>query len=320
MFALIAFKQLEKKGGSPIRRIFVCTTAVLVLLAWSTFAVLSSQPETRAARSRVTVVFRGLMVVHPDPARQYFEAGIVRAPEHTFRIEVLEKSAAGVSRFAVPSESLKAVENDVWSFEFTRSAKQGVSFYQNGAFDRKAGVGDERDFRWAVDMEGKEFYNQQLSTKQNQLGPVMRVTSGEFYTKTRTHPLLRNKGNGTFEYFGRAADEIAADLFVGAGEVVLKSANSGKEILRLKDKPGTTYEIVIENEYTPTAHTADSHFGYYYRLITKPRDEWYDFKVADDTAVSTQRHFNHAITMVPPGTSKAPCMVWGLGKRTDSLK
>ena len=300
-----------------MRRLFVCTTAVLVLLTWSTFAVLSSQPETRGAKSRVTVVFRGLMVVHPDPAYQYFEAGIVRAPEHTFRIEVLEKSAAGVSRFAVPSESLKGVENDVWSFE--SSAKQGVSFYQNGAFDRKAGIGDERDFRWAVDVEGKEFYNQQLSTKQNQLGPVMRVTSGEFYTKTRTRPLLRNKGNGDFEYFGRAADEIAADLS-GAGDVVLRSANSGKEILRLKDKPNTSYEIVIENEYTPSTHTADSHFGYYYRLITKPRGEWYDFKVADDIAVSTPRHFNHAITMVSPGTSRAPCMAWGLGKRTSSLQ
>ena len=312
-----------------MRRLFVCTTAVLVFLTWSTLAVVNGEKDSRpvpgskiekplpAARPKVTIVFRGLLAFHPDPARQYFEAGILRAPEHRFRIEVREKSSAGVSTFAVPSESLSGAENDVWSFEFASSAKRGVNFYQNGAFDRKAGIGDERDFRWAVDLEGKEFYNQQLTTKQNQLGPIMRVTSGEFYTKTRTQPLLRNRGNGTFEYFGRAADEIAADLFVD-GDVVLRSTNSGKVILRLKDKPETSYEIVIENEYMTEAHVANSHFRYYYRLITKPRHEWYDFKVADENFSA-----HHAITRssyASPGTSRTPCMAWGFGKRTSSLK
>lgn len=310
-----------------MRRLFVCTAAVLTFLTWSTLAVVNSEKAAPGpkidktlhdARPRVTIVFRGLLAFHPDPARQYFEAGILRAPEHRFRIEVREKSAAGITRFAVPSESFSDAQNDVWSFEFASSANRGVNFYQNGAFDRKAGIGDERDFRWAVDLEGKEFYNQQLTTKQNQLGPIMRVTSGEFYTKTRTHPLLRNRGNGTFEYFGRAADEIAADLFVDAGDVVLRSTNSGKEILRLKDKLGTTYEIVVENEYMADHEANISHFGYYYRLITKPRDEWYDFKVADENFSA-----HHAITRsgyVSPGSTRAPCMAWGFGKRKTSLR
>jgi hypothetical protein len=304
-----------------MRRLIICTTAVLVFLAWSTLAVVNGEKTSKpipTAKPKVTIVFRGLLVFHPDPNHQYLEAGILQAPEHRFRIKVQEKSAAGVSSFAVPTESLDGAQNDIWSFEFTSAANRGVSFYQNGAFDRKAGIGDERDFRWAVDFEGKEFYNQQLTTKQNQLGPVMRVTSGEFYTKTRTVPLLRNRGNGTFEYFGSAADEIAGDLFVDAGDIVLRSTNSGKEILRLKDKPGTTYEIVVENEFMTEAHAANTgHFSYYYRLITKPRDEWYDFKVADDTIFSGHQQFNHAIT---PGSTRTPCMPLGFGKRKDSLK
>jgi hypothetical protein len=309
-----------------MRRLCVCTTAVLVFLAWSTLAVVNGdrirQPERGAKvekprpgeRARVTIVFRGLQVFHPDPARQYLEAGILRAPEHKFQIEVREKSSAGVSSFTVPSESLRGAENDVWSFEFTSSANRGVSFYQNGAFDRKAGIGDERDFRWAVDVEGKEFYNQQLSTKQNQLGPILRITSGEFYTRTRTRPLLRSKGNGPFEYFGSAADEIAADLFVDAGDVVLRSANSGKEILRLKDKPGTSYEIVVENEFITEAHgRSTGHSEYYYRFITKPRDEWYDFKVARQTS-SANSHFNHY------AGPEAACFPWWIFKRKNSLK
>ena len=288
----------------------ICTTAVLAFLAWPTLGKTSN--SLPAAKPKVTIVFRGLLVFHPDPARQYFEAGILRAPEHNFRIEVRETSATGVSSFVVPTET----QDDVWSFEFAGAANRGVNYYQNGAFDRKAGIGDARDFRWAVDFEGKEFYNQQLATKQNQLGPIMRVTSGEFYTKTRTAPLLRNRGNGTFEYFGSAADEVAANLLAD-GDVVLRSANSGKEILRLKDKPGTTYEIVVENEFMPEAQTNAGHFSYYYRLINKPRDEWYDFKAADDTVVSAHQHFNHAFT---PGSTRIPCMPLGFGKRQDSLK
>ena len=308
-----------------MRRLSVCTTAVLVILAWSTLAEVSSgrirRPERGAkiespgARARVTVVFRGLQVFHPDPARQYVEAGILRAPEHKLRIEVREKSATGVSSFTVPSESLRGAENDVWSFDFTSSPNRGVNFYQNGMFDRKAGIGDERDFRWAVDLEGKEFYNHELTTKQNQLGPILRVTSGEFYTKAKTRPLLRNKGNSTFEYFGSVADEIAADLFVEAGDVVLRSANSGKEILRLKDVPGTSYEIVVENEFKADEHSRSAgHFEYYYRLITKPHDEWYDFKVARQTTASVNSHFNHY------AGPEAACFPWWIFKRTNSLK
>ena len=313
-----------------MRRFSVCTTTVLVFLAWSTLVVVNGGRISRSehgakpgATPRVTVVFRGLMVFHPDPASQYFEAGILPAPEHQFRIEVLEKSSAGVSSVTVPWESLSGAANDVWSFEFQPSGNRGLNFYQNGAFDRKAGIGDERDFRWAVDLEGSEFYNQQLTTKQNQLGPVFRVTSGEFYTRTRTPPLLRNQGNGTFKYFGSAADEIAADLFVD-GDVVLRSANSGKEILRLKDKLDTTYEVIVENQPMTEINAANmGHFKYYYRLITKPRAEWYDFKVADDNVFSTNHDFNHANIMasyVSPGSTKTPCMSVGVGKRKNSLK
>lgn len=297
-----------------MKRIAIGTTACLVFLAC--FAVhLTNGARIPSSKPTVTIVFRGLMAFHPDPAGKYFETGILQAPEHRFHIEVRETSVSGVSSFSVPVESSENSLNDVWTFELPGSIQQGVSFYQKGAFDRKAGIGDPRDFRWAVDLEGKEFYNQQLTTKQNQLGPVMRVTSGEFYTKTRTLPLLRNKGNGTFEYFGRAADEIATGWNGDGGDVVLRSGKSGKEILRLKAKPGTSYEIVVENEYMTEAHAANSHFGYYYQLITKPRDEWYDFKVADDT-----EHRHHAITRFSPGSNRSPCMAWGFGKRINSLR
>jgi len=164
---------------------------------------------------------RGRASPHTDPAGKYFEAGTLPNPEHRFRIDVRETSAPGVSSSSIPVEDSM---NDVWTFELPSSIQQGVTYYKKGAFDRKADVGDARDFRWAVDVESREFYNQRLTTKQNQLGPVVRVSSGEFYTKTRTLPLMRNRGDGTFEYFGKAADEIAVDLSVNAGDIYLRDA------------------------------------------------------------------------------------------------
>ncbi|HWN10934.1 MAG TPA: hypothetical protein VNO50_16980 [Pyrinomonadaceae bacterium] len=327
-----------------MKRISAYSTAFVVLLAWTAlpFAVhvgqirLSQQAvklEAKAlprSRPTVTIVFRGLMVFHPDPERKYFEAGILQAQEHKFRIQVRENSPTVVSTYSVPLGPFGSLERDVWSFEFASSGSRRVSFYRNGFFDRQRGIGDERDFRWAVDLEGREFYNQQLATKTDQLSPVFRVTSGEFYTKSKTRPLMRNQGDGTFQYFGSAADEIAADAFLNSGDVVLRSGKSGKEILRLKQKPNTTYEIIIENE--PLAHlehvaSTFTHFQYYYRLIAKPKAEWYEFKLASDavssaTADSGRERFMVASYLIPvsPGTDRIPCMPAGVGRRKKSLR
>jgi len=266
------------------------------------------------------------MVIHPDPAREYFEAGILPAPGHRFRIEVREKTNSGVSTFSVPLPSVINFLNDSWSLEFTSPAKRGISLYQGGAFDRKAGIGDARDFRWAVDIEGAEFYNQQVTVKENQLGPILRMTSGEFYTKAKSRPVMRRQGDGTFQLFGSIAEEIAAD-FVTRGDVVLRSAKSGKEILRLPAKPAATYEIILENLPETDAHMASNsdHFQYYYQVIDKPKTEWFEFKIADrgvTAALSDSKQFrviSASYGAPSPAPDPALCGILGMLKRIVGL-
>lgn len=265
------------------------------------------------------------MVFHPDPAREYFEAGILPAPGHQFRVEVREKTSSGVSTFSVPLPPITTLMNDSWSLEFTSPVKRGISLYQSGAFDRKAGIGDARDFRWAVDVEGAEFYNQQVTIKENQLGPILRMTSGEFYTKGKSRPLMRRQGDGTFQLFGSIAEEIAAD-FVTRGDVVLRSAKSGKEILRLPAKPGSTYEIIFENQPVIDGHMTSmasnsDHLQYYYQVIAKPKTEWFEFKVADrgvTAALGDSNQFRVVSASYAP--DPATCGLWGLLKRMVGLK
>src|SRR6185436_7259272 len=135
--------------------------------------------------------------------------------------------------------------------------------------------------------------------KENQLGPILRMTSGEFYTKGKSRPMMRRQGDGTFQYFGSVAEEIAADI-ITEGDVVLRSSKSGKEILRLPRKAATTYEIILENQPVTGGHMASmssDHFQYYYQVIAKPKTEWFEFKFAVAA--------NHA--SLPPGTPTIPC-------------
>jgi hypothetical protein len=318
-----------------MKRVAIFTTACLVFLACFTIHLTDGAgiplaredgtAKTRASKPTVTVVFRGLMVLHPDPAREYFEAGMLPAPGHRFRIEVRETTASGVSSFSVPVDSPENLINDIWAFEFPSSMKRGVSLYQSGAFDRQASTTDPRDFRWALDLEGREFYNEELPTKPNQLGPIVRLTNGEFYTKTRGRPLMRSQGNNTFHDFGSAADEIAADFIFTGGQVVLRSAATGREIVKVQWKPETTYEIVIQNQPLMEEHAAaisayTDHFRYYYQLIAKPNNEWYAFRFASDGNASENVRLNH-VRFVHPAMEPDPFKCGGviLGKRQEPL-
>jgi hypothetical protein len=266
-----------------------------------------------ALRSRgpsLTIVFRGLMTFHRDPAGQFFEVGIVSAPMHEFRMQVLEKTSESVSSSWVPISQYVTAKHDLWLLEFPNSTK-GVSFYKGGPFERRRGIGDKRDYRWLIDLEGSEFYGRKVSIEHNQLAPMLHINSGEFYTKTTTLPLTRRKGNGTFEEFGRAAQEIATDVFLEDGDMVLRSEKT--EIFRLKEKPDTVYEIVIEN--LPVQHdytsTNSNHFQFYYRVFPMQPVEWYEFRVASRAKVLGLNFFRAGWSV--PSTDAAPCMGAGYG-------
>ena len=319
-----------------MKRIALCATAFLLFIACTIPLVNGRkiQPKHRssvektshAATPNVTIVLRGLMVFHPDPGRKYFEAGILPSPGHRFRVEVREKTS-GVSTFWLPLPPVTDLVNDSWSLEFTSPVKRGISLYRGGAFDRKAGIGDPKDFRWAVDIEGSEFYNQQVAIKENQLGPILRMTSGEFYTKGKSRPVMRRQGDGTFQLFGSIAEEIAADFITG-GDVVLRSAKSGREILRLPAKPGSTYEIVLENlpdsdEHMTSMAASSDHFQYYYQVIDKPKTEWFEFKIADRAAtarLTDVNQFRVIAVKYEPAPDPATCGLLGLLRRLVGLK
>ncbi|HEU4871060.1 MAG TPA: hypothetical protein VFT08_09450 [Pyrinomonadaceae bacterium] len=289
------------------------TISVFVLVVLALGLVVSAGPKTHAARTTpelssrgpsLTIIFRGLMTFRRDDEEQTLSVEILPAPEHEFTIQVLEKSPQGISTYSIPVSQVIASKNDTLLAEFA-TKRYGVSYYQNGVFDRTKDTGDSRDFRWLIDLEGKEFYGHKLAVDQRQIGVAVKFSNGEFYTKTTTRPLQRRMGSKTFEDFGRVAHEIATDVFLEDGDFVLTSQASGAEVLRLKQKPDTTYELVFENAPSPMQHPAmrANHFQFYYRLFPMPKSQWYEFRV-----VPRELAFAHA-----PSTDEIPCMPTGTG-------
>ena len=306
------------------------TISVLVLVLAAMGLVVSDGTKTQAARTTnvktsrlsargpsLTIIFHGLMTYRRNHEEQTLAVGILPAPEHEFTLRVLEKSPQGISTYSIPTNQLMGSKSDTWLVEIP-AQRIGVSYYQNGVFDRQKGIGDIRDFRWLIDLEGKEFYGRRLGTDRRQLDVEVKFSSGEFYTKSTTRPLQRRVGAKTFEYFGRVAEEIATDVFLENGDFVLRSQASGREILRLQQEPDTTYEVVFENAPPPTQHVAmgANHFQYYYGFFPMPKSQWYEFRVVPAALAETDlkgRNLNLVKFAHPPSNNEAPCGGAGYG-------
>jgi hypothetical protein len=295
------------------------TISILVLVLVASGLTVSDGIKTHAARTAnlssrgpsLTIIFRGLMAFRRDHEEQTLAVGILPAPEHEFTMQVLEKSAQGISTYSIP---VNVSKGDTWLVEIP-AQRNGVSYYQNGVFDRQKGLGDARDFRWLIDLEGKEFYGRKLAIDQQRMGVEVKFSSGEFYTKTTTRPLQRKMGGKTFEYFGRVAQEIATDVFLENGDFVLTSQATGKEILRLQQKPDTTYELVFENAPPPTQHLAmrANHFQYYYGFFPMPKSQWYEFRVVPRALSQTGKNLDLVEFAHPPINDESPCSGAGYG-------
>ena len=81
------------------------TISLLVLVLVAAGLVVFDGTRTHAARTTnlsargpsLTIIFRGLMALRQDQQEHTLTVGILRAPEHEFTVQVLEKSPQGIS-------------------------------------------------------------------------------------------------------------------------------------------------------------------------------------------------------------------------------
>lgn len=239
----------------------------------------------------ITIVFRGLMVFHFDDRvgdkARFCEVGFLPAEGHQLRINTMR------NHNEIASENLKPADA-IWEL-YTKDPK-GISIHTDGQPFTRLTHSDERDFRWLVDLEGPEFYNEDLTNQVNTsiLMPVLHIPSGELYTSDRSkHNLQRAKGDGEAEEFGKIAVDTGCDITTEGDEVTLVNRDSDEAIFTFKAEPNTTYEIVNTPPGPPSGtpgasdhvHPAGGsltpeqrdHFQNYYKLFKDRRVERFQF-------------------------------------------
>ena len=278
--------------------------------------------------STLTIVFRGLMIFHKDEENDRMEIGILRVHGHIPRVLTIKNGVLAAVR-VFEEEDLK---QPFWELEVTNPVGLGVSTYTNGSvkFERKTHK-DDRDFRWIMDLEARDFYNRDLTKEMNtnKLMPVLHVPHGEFYTRLKSPLLLRKEGPGEFEPFGCVAAVTGCDIPFDGGGAELKVAG-GSTLFTFKNEPNTIYEITNtppdvvpppeqdgrhvggpHTEATPATQrktegkdSPPDHFQHYYDLFPVIPSPRFEFQPANPT----------------PGPDPALCGKGMLGKRTNPLR
>lgn len=269
----------------------------------------------------LTISFRGLMVFHfgSEGGKQQLEVGVLPTEGHVFRVTTFRKGSAKGTPTPLPAPRQR-------NWRLDAPAGQGITRREKGEFKRETHGFDE-DFRWIMDLEGGEFYDDDLTEKLRTSGlkPVIRVPGGDLYTKLLAPDLLRSKGKGEFKDFGKIAAVTACDITFEGEEVKLLDGSTEVFTFR-KDPEVEFYEIrntpPAEDEEPPievpdggghthhgTAEDDKDHFRFYYNIFKdKEGVEKFQFK-----------------PKAPPAGGPAPepnpqlCGKTMLGKRTTTL-
>lgn len=263
----------------------------------------------------LTIVFRGLMVMHKAP--DHVQLGILPAPGHFPRITTITNSVF-VKTFDLNNPEQPSIDPDrpIWRLDV--DSPSGITFLTTGeTFDRKTHE-DPKDFRWSSDLEGTEFYNEDLTTRLNtgQLLPVVKIFNGSFYTRLKTPPLLRSQGANAAEEFGCIAAVTGCDIVLNGNNARLIEEGSDRVLFTFTNEPDTIYEFANtppDIEPHPGHHHEDpvpaDHFQLYYELFSDLTGiEKFGFRADEAGALG------------PPAPHPALCGIVRLGKRTGSLR
>ena len=249
----------------------------------------------------VTVTFRGLAVLCVNEQR-HGEVGILKNEHHKLIVEVKKITSKGVSKINYPIDT----EHNI-RIEAINPVMKGVTTYANTdvKFDKDTDQGDPEDFRWVIDLEGKDFHDSKLAIANPALlKPVFYIADGVFYTLKKTADM---QGRVTWEsdypwhFVGKVADTIAADIYLNkkGAEVVLRSDVKGSEPLRLKRESGVRYEIAVSNErHSSTAMGDRSDFSYWYDVFRDDAGRKYDLRRVEEFDITGEA------TSLPPASRR----------------
>lgn len=153
----------------------------------------------------------------------------------------------------------------------------GVFFFQPPLTN---GQMHDNDFRWVVNLEGPNWYNQTLGRKPVHK-PILKVTNGLFHTIMKTKSTFRRqKPDGTgFRYIGSIATYVGTNIYLQTGGNVTLSW-PGHEI-PCPQAANVRYEIHFINHCKRVGTTIDCEFRPYSNDKTERSDFYMHFDGID---------------------------------------
>jgi hypothetical protein len=220
------------------------------------------------------LLFDGLLVLAVNKNKNLCEFGVVKAPDHVLRIKV-DKVDADRDRTSLPNISRDLPSEGDIRIDAPKNAKDyGVQFFGDlkRPFLRLIGEDDPQDFRWLVDLEGKEFYNKKLALKPGFPNQRIIIPRGLFYTHDLIDVQLVRPGASVLQT--SVASPIGCNLDLDAGEEFVLTYGPDDQKIVMTAEKGVTYEIQILNNPKDDQHVGhnggsqptdlSTHFHFYY--------------------------------------------------------
>jgi len=257
--------------------------------------------------SKLTIVFRGLMVFHKKVgSSSIFEVGLLSPCHHGHPLHIprIITYKNGVPDSVMLIGGLVDPMRRIWRLNVNIPVG-GISTDEEGEFIR-ATHSHTTDYRWLIDLEDDhEFYGSlkdKIDTKR--LNPVLRIPSGSFYTRLLSRKMNRQKDNGQATNFGRISAAVGCDITFNGPKPELVVADTNASIFTFDVDPDghTLYEIANTPPDTYVPEPGEDHFQHYYEIFTSYLPK---YKFSPGSGVT--------------GPSPALCGAVRLGKMGDDL-
>lgn len=214
----------------------------------------------------ITLILKGLFILAFDEENQFCQAAVMRAERHCLKITTRTN---GILQSILPEPPAEILDEDI-NFQVT-GRESGVSIYQQpGPFDRNTAQ-DQRDFRWIVDLEGREFYSRPLPFIAGAIKQSIFIHNGLFFTYNAHPVVIISPLSGRRPAW--VAEQIGCDIFLeDQEEAVLRYGPGLESSIILRKSDGTSHTISLENicEEPPGATPNNNDFAFYYEVIDIP--------------------------------------------------
>jgi hypothetical protein len=211
--------------------------------------------------STIRLTFDGMLLLFMNDGREFCIVQFLKNIEHHVPELLITKiPRAGAADVLLHLSGAAAFKDQCWlDVQRTPQRPQRVRlrFDENSEepFERVETDTNRDDFRWAVNLEGREVYNTQLSLLPHLVRPSFRINEGTFYTQTLSNNELTKKvgAAGGTELLGKVAVQIGAEIGLGSRDTAFFSNGLDGEQRELKPETGIDYGILVKNS-RPQGH------------------------------------------------------------------